>query len=646
MFRLRLAVILLILFVLSLGGGAWWYLFGPNLVSAAELVPGDTLFFATIPNAAEIAAGYQGSQLKELCSTRYAKAALKTATEHFGERNMALIEALLPSLSGQSLIALTNLQKDGTFHLILAMRPKPGLDRFDDFIEQLKATYPDIWQQGTPGNGTIGDIPYRSIQGPGASDKICVAKYKGWILTGWGEASLRDFIERLDKKSTSPSLAQSITYQNSLQRIGPHPLAMVYLNFPAITLPASLQKTSWNETLAQLGPVAIGTQFEKGEIVDRYAMLAAPEALARLGADSGPCDFETLKFTGPDTRFYWASSIDWQHLEGRLQSETGAPTNPLMTSLAEALQSWTQAANLDWSHNIFDALGSEISVQVEWPQDRLLPDIGFLVKVDKPDQFKPTAQALVETFRRIYGPSAISETTSHGQTFATAALKISLPLSPTIAEDGPYFGLFLTKDQALQIFTRDGANGLTQNADFNRQIGSRRDKAFEMGFLDSPALLNHAYRTAVPYLSLAAMFNRQVGALLKGRELPKDLEWLDPMGTWSFVGTTDPAGITFYSVSGVGNQGILGMAALAAGGNALRGVGASAPQRPDPFKKTFIPAPAAAAIPTPTLTPPASSPAPISPPAGGDASNDTPEAATNAAPDSNLNVQPAAPTPP
>ena len=40
-----------LIFLAIMGGGAWWYLFGTNEVESAELVPANTIFFASPPGS-------------------------------------------------------------------------------------------------------------------------------------------------------------------------------------------------------------------------------------------------------------------------------------------------------------------------------------------------------------------------------------------------------------------------------------------------------------------------------------------------------------------------------------------------------------------------------------------------------------------
>ena len=247
-----------------------------------------------------------------------------------------------------------------------------------------------------------------------------------------------------------------------------------------------------------------------------------------------------------------------------------------------------------------DALGPEISVQAEWNRDATWPEIGLFVKLDKPGDFKPTITAIIESVHKAYASSAvIKEINSSGQNFAALKFVQPSPISPTITENGPYLGVFLTENQAVRSFQRDASIGLTHNENFNRQVGDKRNDAAQVLFFDSPHVLDHAYRTAMPYLSLAGMFNKELAAMLKGKNLPPDLTWLAPMGTWSCVITPDEDGIRGYSVSGIGNQGIVLMGALGGAAGVMQTMGLlpkpNAPPAPafppGPFGPTPPPAP-------------------------------------------------------
>jgi hypothetical protein len=604
MTRLRLLLVLvalLILVFLGAGAGAWWYLFGANSVQAADLVPSDTIAFATIPNGASVLAGYETSNLKTLVEAPNAKPLSDLILSFLGQKNADLITAFLPNLSGQSFVAITHFDADKpeSVGLIAAMKPKAGLGNFDSFVEKLKTTWPDLLRLAKTGTDSVDGVEYQWIQETGSPEKICVAQVKGWIVTSWGVASLQDWLERFQKKSATPTLAQNPDYQKSLTRVGKDPATLLYVNYHAFLeiLQKEMAKTNpaagdyFSKRFGSVGGAAMGSGFENGEIVDRFSFLLPREAQLNSGMGVSPCPFETLKFTGPDTRFYWASSIDWKQYYKNLQDQPGvhATPNPVVSSAINALQTWAQGAGIDVQKNIIDPLGSEFSVQVEWSPDTTYPEIGFFAKLDKPDDFKPAIAAIINTVRSTYETSAvIRELNSNGQNLAVLKFIQTAPISPTMTEDGPYFGLFLTENQAVRSFQRDETIGLPHNADFVRQIGDKRNGASQLLVLDSPRLLDRAYRTALPYLSLAGLFNKDLAALLNGKSLPPDLTWLAPMGTWSFVASPDDDGIQGYSVSGIGNQGLFLGAALGGATTMLQSMG-YLPKTPGYFGTTHMP---------------------------------------------------------
>ena len=611
---LRLALIGLAL-VLLLAAGVWYYLFGPNKVAAAELVPADTLAFATIPNAARIVADYQTSQLKTLVDAPQAKPALDALTNLIGQKNLDLLQSFLPEMSGQSFIAVTHFDPDhpAQVGLIAALRPKAGIGDFNAFVDKFKAAHPEIVAQGTTGAGQIEGLDYQWIKGPGASDRICVAQYRGWIVTGWGEASLQDWWERIEKKSTTPSLAHNADYQKSLTRVGANSEAVLYVDYHALLGLMGKQMAQKNPSAANylttkyqaVGAFAVGASFEQRQIADHFSFLLPSQAQIDLGLP-GPCTFDSLKFTGPDTRFYWGGGANFTQLWKNLQEQASQspPMNPMVSAWVTDLRNWAQSKNLDVQKNIIAPLGSEFSVQAEWSSDSTYPEAGLFVKLDHPDDFKPVEAAIIKTVRQTYAMSAvIHEINSDGQNFATLKFIQSLPISPTITEDGPYFGLFVTENQAVRAFKRDATVGLLNNSDFQNQVGDQWKGASHLIFLDSPQLLDRAYQTVLPYVPLAAMFNRTLGALLQGRTLPPDLGWLAPIGTWSFVGSTDNDGVKGFSISGVGNQGIFLGAGLGAGAVAWQSW-----RQPPPVTPSFAPAgvpPPSAPVPVlPVVAPP------------------------------------------
>jgi hypothetical protein len=645
---IRLALLIFAL-VLLLGAGAWYYLFGPNRVDAAELVPADTIVFATIPNAAKLVAGYQTSHLKQVVDAPEAQPLFESIEGYLGNQKLSLLQSFLPNLSGQSFLALTHFDPDhpAEVGLIAGLKPKLGTGDFAKFIDQIKAAYPTIIAQGTTGAGQVEGLDYQWIQGPGSPDKICVAQYHGWIVTGWGEASLRDWWERLQKKSATPSLAQNPDYMKSLGRVGKNPGALLYLDYHALA--DLFQKrlasrdpagaTYFATKLKAYGAAMVGTGFEDGDIADHFSILIPRQAQLDAGASATPCPFETLKFTSPDTHFYWGANMNWDVAWKNLQEETteSPAANPVTTSFVTNLQNWARSENIDIQKNIIDALGNEFSVQAEWSGDSQYPEVGFMAKLAKPDDFTPTVAALLDTVRKAYATTAVvNEINSNGQKFATLKFVTALPVSPTITEDGPYFGFFLTENQAVRSFQRDASVGLLNNAEFKREIGDRQAGASQILFFDSPQFLNRAYQAALPYIPLAGMMNRTLGAALQHHTLPPDLHWLAPIGAWSFVTSSDDDGMKAYSVSGLGNQGIF----LAGGLGSTAGLMRMYPPFAGMLSSVLPPAPTPAPVPS-SLSPQAPSVPLIVPPQA----DVVPAPPMTAAPDAASNAAPVAPTP-
>jgi hypothetical protein len=653
---LRPLVISIVAVLLIASAGAWWYFFGPNAVSAAQLVPGDTLAFATIPNAAGIGADYETSQLKKLVDSPNMQPVFDSIAKIAGQKNLDLLKFFLPNLSGQSFVALTHfdVNKPDETGFVAGMKPKPGQENFDAFVQQVNAAYPDLLRETTTGKSNLLGVDYQWIEGKNAKGRICVARYRGWIVTAWGEASLQDWLERMQGKPATPSLADNADYKKSVDRVGKDSQALLYFNYhdlmgfvlqPLARINPG-QAAYLTKKITGLGGAAVGTRFEHGEIVDRFSVLESRQAQIESGVSTEPCPFETLKFTGPNTLFYLGMSMNWGQVWKNFQ-EQSETSNPMLKTLIARMQAWAQGEKLDLQKNIIDPLGSEYSMQLEWDPESLYPDIGIYLKVDKPDDFKPTIAALIDTIRKDVGVLAvITELNSNGRNYATLKTVTPMPIAPTMTEDGPWFGLFLNEQHAVRSFARDESAGLLHNDDFNRQIGGKRNGAMQLVFFDTPHFMDHAYRAALPYVSMGAMFNPKLGALLKGRQLPPDLAWLAPIGTWSTVCSLDDEGATGYSISGIGNQSILMAGGMVAAAFGLESSGLL----PQHHYTQATPAPPVSGAPVPVpgmtnsapviATPPAPNAATNAAPADTNAPSATPATMTNAAP-TDTNTAPA-----
>jgi hypothetical protein len=633
-----LLVLAVVLVVIAVG---WWYFFGPNEVAAAKLVPADTLVFATIPNAASIATGYETSQLKKLVESPNMQPALDYLSRTFGQKNLDLLKTLLPDLSGQSFVALTHFDpsKPDETGFVAAMKPKPGLDHFDQFVQQVNAAYPDLLRETKTGKSNLLGVDYQWIQGANSPGRVCVARYHGWIVTAWGEASLQDWLERMQGKSGTPSLADKPEYQKSIDRVGKASQAILYFDYRtlagfwtqrlATTNPG--QASYLSKKLAGIDGAAIGTRFEGGEIVDNFSIIQTRQAQLDNGVSATPCTFDTLKFTGPNTRFYLGANMNWQQIWQNLQAQSDSPG---LKALTDQLNLWAKDENIDVQKNIIGPLGQEYSLQMEWDPDAIYPDLGLFLKLDKPDDFKPTIAAILDTLRKDYATEAVvTEINANGHGYATFKTVRPMPIAPTITEDGPYLGLFLNEQHAVRSFSRDESVGLLHNDNFNRQIGDKRQGAAELIYFDSPAFFDHGYRTALPFISMGAMFNPTLARLLKDRQLPPDLSWLAPIDTWSAVFKTDDDGMSGYSTSGIGNQGIF----------LLSGLGAA-------YFSGFLPLGHVTQV-NPPSVPPVPPAAAVSSPAdaitnAASAVTDGAAAATNAASSTNSDVNPATPVVP
>ena len=125
--------------------------------------------FATIPNAANIVAGYQTSKIKPLIDSPNIQPLFDTIKSLMGQKTYrSLSHCCFSNLSGQSFIAITHYDSDkpGETGFIAAMKPKSGMSDFNAFVAKLKTTWPEFVKDTTSGTANVGSVDYQMDQRP------------------------------------------------------------------------------------------------------------------------------------------------------------------------------------------------------------------------------------------------------------------------------------------------------------------------------------------------------------------------------------------------------------------------------------------------------------------------------------------------
>ena len=590
------------------------------------------MVFATIPNAAGIVTGYDSSQLKKLVDAPESQPLFDEIQKLVGDKNLALLKVLLPDLSGQSFIALTHFDpsKPDETGFIAAMKPKAGTDNFDTFVTQVNAAYPDMAHETKTGRDKLLGVDYQWIEGAHSPGRVCVARYHGWIVTTWGEASLQDWLERMQGKPATPSLAENADYQKSLTRIGKSAQAVLYFDYRHLMqlLGEHMDKTNpgfsaqMQKQIASLGPAVIGTSFENGDIVDRFSILEPRDAQLANGMAAEPCPFETLKFTGPDTRFYLGAAVNWAAMWKNFQAQLAVQPRPPARSLP--LSSPGRRARTSTCRRT-SSTPSAPNIRCSW-NGRPMPPTPTSASTSRstnPDAFKPTIAALLDTARKEFATTAvITEMNSGGVNFATLKMVRPMPVQPHHHRGRPLVRPLPQPDpRRPQHGTRRKPRPAPQR---RLQPRDRRPAPGRGG--DHLLRLAQVLRPGLPHRAAVRLHGRHVQSHARrppqGPQPAARPHLARADGHWGAVFKNDDDGVTGYSRSGIGNQGIL----LAGGlGGSVFGLEMAGilPHRAPHHYTTPVPGnpnaptppvPGAPTAPAPALAPvPATPPAPIVP---------------------------------
>jgi len=352
------------------------YLYGPNKISAAELVPSDTVASPpsrTPPSSPPV---YQTSHLKELVDSPNAKPLADAISQWLGQEK----SRPAPRLRPQSQRPVVHRHHPHRSHRSLQDRAssppqtQTGLRRFRRLRRQAEGRLSRCPRPRHFGRRT-GRGP-RLPMAPGPPGQQQVLRRPRPRLDrhrAWGEDALRDWWERYQKKASTRASSRTPTTKN---------------------------RSTASEKTRKRFSISTATRFLRWRSSTGRQSIPPRPISPKNGSPSAPSRSHELRagrhrrpFLGPDAshRFRFrhhslrlrhaqvhrtrhplllGSNVNWNQVWKNLQEQPdAAPPGPPNGNLAAQLQDWAQSESLDIQHNIIDPLGGEATIQAEWGSD-------------------------------------------------------------------------------------------------------------------------------------------------------------------------------------------------------------------------------------------------------------------------------------
>ncbi|HSI85197.1 MAG TPA: hypothetical protein VK970_15510 [Candidatus Methylacidiphilales bacterium] len=238
--------------------------------------------------------------------------------------------------------------------LIAGVKPKGGPDVLDAFLEKARAAV--LRFHSVPpesGTASVEGVEYQYFYFPEVAEKsprkrVFFARHKGWVLMGFGESALADYLRRSSGKASGTSMADVPSVQKAWKQMHQSPDAEVMLNLLPIRdlmeqSPVSEVRNMGKAMGYIYGTTGISARFRGVLIEEKLASVEPPDAAIHLQNLQMPCDFRTMLFTSPTTLIYGAHAFNLSAAVKAFESYQGGSPDGKKISGREAMDGLRKA---------------------------------------------------------------------------------------------------------------------------------------------------------------------------------------------------------------------------------------------------------------------------------------------------------------
>lgn len=573
--------VLVLLFVGLLGAGFWWWKVR-QAEDFARYLPSETLGVFYVPDGIQTGVHYQGSNLKKVIECPEGRAVtsallgffatnLEAAKQEKFEATLKGVQKTLdifwPNLAGKTFAAVTRINPAEPLQsgAIVGFSPYAGTAAFEPFWLQCKELLTaEAKEAVTFGSGEYNGIPYETVEKTGEKgSKLCKAIVGKWAIVTYGEPTLQEFINRFQGKDSSPTLAQYSDYKKVQKNLGPYDL-MIYGNITAginvglqVMAASPMKDAVQKEPFTKLAEIyrefpAFGGKlvFDGPLLRTQWVVLNPKELRTDLGASQIPGKLKMVSYTSDDTVFYEGARIE-------LKKQWAVATervDPQAKEILKTVEATLKNSGIDLQTNVFDALGTELALIVDWTPMAPAPEVGVLVEIAKPDAFKPVIDAGLKLLQTTGGTNLVlTDSTAGSIPLKTVTLPVPY-VSPTFTTSGNLLGIFTTRDFAQRLLSKNGGKTLYDQAEFMALKSPPFEDVLSGIYVNTPRIVDHCYihvKTFWP--SAMAFMPPKISQTIGKTQLPDKLSFSGDMGAWMLSTEINDEAILMKTVSGAGS---------------------------------------------------------------------------------------------
>jgi len=554
----RIAIIVSVLLVLLLLGGAAWYFLiftksqGPK--TAAEMVPADTPVFLWLPHAAQSVEKFKGTPAYSMWMQPGVQDTLKKAdstdsskTEEV-KKALALVEPLWDCVKGEAFLALAEVSVDPEVNVeaVGGFQIGPDPAAFTAWTDKFKAAYPEV--AFSPKNFPAQDYFAAEKTLDGKKITLCVAQWKDWVLVGAGEKSFQELLNRVHGGKPDPALCLA-GQPTFVTQLGQQPQGfdtLAYFN-PAPLL-ASFRTVMEKRAPGQgdvlkvydgLGGTMATSTIEGPNFRD-LILLDYPKAKRPdLGTSATPLKGSTTRFTNSQTLAYSARNADLVVTLAQLRAGGAEEKKKIDEGIATINQALS-GIQLDLEKDIIPKIGPECAFILDWGAGKAYPDMTLAMEHKDQAMMHKLMDFLV-LLATSMGQGKVPIQPGKIGDDPTYVLAIPMsPVTPAIWVGKDMF-VFTSNGAGLEALVKQSGPGLTGTEPYKKLLSQTTVKSpIALAYLDAEQLMTYSHGALS---GLLPMVGAMAGDPNLGKSMPPVDQFKPYLGRWLVVSEVDDSGM-------------------------------------------------------------------------------------------------------
>ncbi len=504
---MKKALPLIILFAL-LAGAAAWYLTGKKaILGGAQLLPGSTLFYATIPDVSRSGARWRDTALGKIAADDAVKAFAEKPLEMLAGLGGSEASEIWEKVDPRSLFIAVPAATTESVEVLLGFQFGGTKDDLDEAMGRLHGEAEKAFPVATT---AVTDYEGDEITAlTTESGTLYSASHESWGFLSSTVETLQAALDRVAGRVTESSLEDDDQFRSVLERLSAEPELLWFVRVKPIlerviefgeqgAIDTSSLET---EQLRQVEAVG-GTLTFDGLDQDETLFVLAPD----LETEYPTLAHDGMKFTTPETVVYFDAIQDW--------SAMGDPD--YAASLPEDARAFLDSAGIDLTQ-VADWFGEEATIVLNWPVNSMFPSALAALAISD----RPAIESAVDQLSAQAEVELTSSELDGARVFALPAMQIQL-VDPVVAISDQYVLGALTKaDAAKALAPVDGAETLVDAPGFAGAQAAFATPAQGFGYIDAKVFFERLYGQLRPVAMFAAAMSPDLGQTVDVSKLPE-----------------------------------------------------------------------------------------------------------------------------